>query len=197
MDQPGRSLSPSCHSGRWWRLANRRKFDYSHAARWFAYLAASLFVVGIFAPSFTMIPKFGDGIFERLVRWFVSSDLEPRQFSLVGGILHLFQQGEVFIGGIILLFSIAFPIAKLVVIISAIHGGVPLTVRRLKLLENLGKWSMLDVFVIASLVVCFKGFPGGTHIQVQWGIYVFAISILLSMLATKALGRSMHQLRQE
>jgi paraquat-inducible protein A len=56
----------------------------------------------------------------------------------------------------------------------------------MKIMEKLGKWSMLDVFVIASLVVCFKGFPGGTHIQVQWGIYLFALSVLLSMLATQA-----------
>ncbi len=46
---------------------------------------------------------------------------------------------------------------------------------------------MVDVFVIASLVICFKGFPGGTHIQVQWGIYVFAVSVLLTMLATRVL----------
>ena len=46
---------------------------------------------------------------------------------------------------------------------------------------------MLDVFVIAALVVCFKGFPGGSHIQVDWGIYVFAASVVLSMLATRSM----------
>ncbi|HTQ37561.1 MAG TPA: paraquat-inducible protein A [Pirellulales bacterium] len=158
----------------------------------FAYLAALLFLVGIFAPSFTMIPKFGDGFFERLVRLFVSSDLEPRQFSLVGGILHLFQEGQLFIGGLILLFSLAFPLAKLIALIRAIHLGSRATQRHLKMVESLGKWSMVDVFVIASLVICFKGFPGGTHIQVQWGIYIFAISILLSMWATYILKQQFH-----
>ncbi len=43
---------------------------------------------------------------------------------------------------------------------------------------------MLDVFVIAALVVCYKGYPGGTHIRLQWGIYVFAISVMLTMVAT-------------
>ena len=38
--------------------------------------------------------------------------------------------------------------------------------------------------VIAALVVCYKGYPGGTHIQLQWGIYVFTISVLLTMVAT-------------
>ncbi len=87
------------------------------------YGAAFLFLVGLFAPSFTMIPKFGDGFFERLVRLFVSSDLEPRQFSLAGGIVHLFQEKEFFVGGLILLFSIIFPAAKIVALQLFIHRG--------------------------------------------------------------------------
>ncbi len=158
-----------------------------YAALVLAYLAGLLFLVAIFAPSFTMIPKFGSGFFERLVRLFVSSDLEPRQFSLVGGIIHLFQEREIFIGGLILLFSIAFPVAKVAAIIRSVHLGPQATDRHLKMVESLGKWSMVDVFVIASLVICFKGFPGGTHIQVEWGIYIFALSVLLTMLATYAL----------
>ncbi len=161
-----------------------------HAALWLAYLAGCLFLVGIFAPSFTMIPKFGDGFFERLVRLFVSSDLEPRQFSVVGGIWHLFAEREIFIGAVILLFSVAFPVAKLAAIIRAAHLGPSAAERHLKMVESLGKWSMVDVFVIASLVICFKGFPGGTHIEVQWGIYVFAVSILLTMWATKELQKA-------
>jgi paraquat-inducible protein A len=155
-------------------------------------LAGLLLLVGMFAPTFTIIPKFGNGFFERLVRLFVSSDLEPRQFSLLGGILHLFQQRELFVGGLILLFSVVFPVAKLAAIVLFIHRGPSAAGQYLKLLESLGKWSMLDVFVIASLVICFKGFPGGTQIQVQWGIYVFAISILLTMQATYALKRHVH-----
>lgn len=146
--------------------------------------AAVLFIVGLFAPSFTMIPKFGDGIFERLVRLFVSSDLNPRQFSLAGGILHLFQEHEFFVGGLIFLFSIVFPAAKIVALHLFIHRDRPELTGGLKLIESLGKWSMLDVFVIAALVVCYKGYPGGTHIQLQWGIYVFATSVLLTMVAT-------------
>ena len=175
--------SPRCRR-RWASSFGARP---GYAAGLLAYLAGFLFLVGIFAPSFTMIPKFGSGFFERLVRLFVSSDLEPRQFSLVGGIWHLFQERELFIGGLILLFSVAFPVAKVAAIIRSVHLGPSAAERHLKMVESLGKWSMVDVFVIASLVICFKGFPGGTHIQVQWGIYIFALSILLTMLATYAL----------
>jgi Paraquat-inducible protein A len=151
--------------------------------------SAILFAVGIFAPSFTMIPKLGNGYFEWLVRRFVSSDLEPRSFSLVGGIFHLFHDRELFIGSIILLFSVVFPAAKLAALGLSFRLERGSVERHLGLLEQLGKWSMLDVFVIAALVVCFKGFPGGSHVEVQWGIYVFAASVVLSMLATRAMRR--------
>jgi uncharacterized paraquat-inducible protein A len=50
---------------------------------------------------------------------------------------------------------------------------------------------MLDVFVIAAMVVSFKAYPGGTRIQFEWGIYVFAASVILSMLATHFLKQHM------
>jgi hypothetical protein len=153
------------------------------------FTSAVLFAVGIFAPSFTMIPKLGNGYFEWLVRRFVSSDLEPRSFSLVGGTVHLFRDGDFFIGSVILLFSIVFPAAKLAALGLSFRADQGSAERHLGLLEQLGKWSMLDVFVIAALVVCFKGFPGGSHVDVQWGIYVFAASVVLSMLATHSMRR--------
>jgi hypothetical protein len=159
-------------------------FTRKDAALGLTYGAGILFIVGLFAPSFTMIPKFGDGIFERMVRLFVSSDLEPRQFSLAGGIVHLFQEKDLFIGGLILLFSVVFPSAKIAALVLFIHRGKGVATRGLKVIEHLGKWSMLDVFVIAALVVCYKGYPGGTHIRLQWGLYVFALSVMLTMAAT-------------
>jgi paraquat-inducible protein A len=149
--------------------------------------SAVLFLVGIFAPSFTMIPKLGNGYFEWLVRRFVSSNLEPRSFSLVSGIIHLFRDGDLFVGGVILLFSVVFPAAKLATLGLGFRADGNIAERHLALLEQLGKWSMLDVFVVAALVVCFKGFPGGSHVQVEWGIYVFAGSVVLSMIATRAM----------
>jgi hypothetical protein len=149
--------------------------------------SAILFAVGIFAPSFTMIPKLGNGYFEWLVRRFVASDLEPRSFSLVGGTIHLFRGGDLFVGTIILAFSVIFPAAKLTALGFSLPAKHAAAERYLGLLEQLGKWSMLDVFVIATLVVCFKGFPGGSHVEVEWGIYVFAASVILSMFATRAM----------
>jgi paraquat-inducible protein A len=148
-----------------------------------------LFVVGIFAPSFTMVPKLGDGYFERFMRLFMRDELAPRTFSLVGGMWHLLRDGELFVGGVILLFSVVFPAAKLATLAMSFRAEKGAAERHLGWLEQLGKWSMLDVFVVAALVVCFKGFPGGSHVRVEWGIYVFAASVVLSMLASREMHR--------
>lgn len=108
-------------------------------------------------------------------------------FSVVGGILDLVREGDVFLAGLVFAFSVVFPIVKLALLQHALHG--PLSgERRARLvhaLERLGRWSMLDVFVIAILI-------GAMHLGIlseayaEPGIYVFAAGILLAMAATRA-----------
>jgi paraquat-inducible protein A len=47
----------------------------------------------------------------------------------------------------------------------------------------LGKWSMLDVLVVAILIVLVKLGPLA-KVEPQKGVYVFALAILLSMITT-------------
>jgi uncharacterized paraquat-inducible protein A len=49
--------------------------------------------------------------------------------------------------------------------------------------EALGKWSMTDVFVLAVLVVVFKVDSVNYQLKALSGIYIFATSSLLSILA--------------
>jgi paraquat-inducible protein A len=52
--------------------------------------------------------------------------------------------------------------------------------RVLQGLEALGKWSMLDVFIVAIVIVAVKfGWMSKAH--AESGVYVFAASIFLSM----------------
>ena len=158
--------------------------DYALLA---AYLAAITFVAGIFTPCFTMIPKLGDGIMEEVARNFLSDDLRPQRFSLAGGMLHLFQSGDLLIASLIRLFTILFPLAKLAVLFTIIHAQAATVPKLLAILAHLGKWSMLDVFVIALIVISFKNFPGGSRVEIHSGLYIFATSVLLSMLAAMLL----------
>lgn len=108
-------------------------------------------------------------------------------FSVIGGLVDLAREGDVLLAAIVLAFSVIFPVVKLALLQHALHG--PLAgERRARLvhaLERLGRWSMLDVFVIAILI-------GAMHLGIlseasaEPGIYVFAAGILLAMLATRS-----------
>ena len=46
-----------------------------------------------------------------------------------------------------------------------------------------GKWSMLDVFVVAVLLASVK-LAGLAQVEIHSGLYAFAASVLLTMLIT-------------
>lgn len=120
----------------------------------------------------------------------VSTALSTRTYSVVAGIVDLASDGNVLLAAIVFLFSVLFPIAKLVTLLAVNELALPHSRRAhvLRTLEHLGRWSMLDVFVIVVLVGA---------VQLGWlssgsprsGIYVFAAAILLSMLSTALLER--------
>ena len=79
--------------------------------------------------------------------------------SLLGGILELIQHGSWFVGGIVFLFSVAFPITKIVLLLELsffelLHRRHKATT--LRFMEHLGKWSMMDVMLLAFLVMLVK-----------------------------------------
>ena len=46
---------------------------------------------------------------------------------------------------------------------------------------KLGKYSMLDVFVLAVIVIAVKGLPGGSKVILEMGVYFFGASIIMSL----------------
>lgn len=135
-------------------------------------LLASLVLLGtgIFAPLLT-VQKFY--IFDNTL-------------SLASGLMQLAREGEIVLFAVILLFSIVFPVAKIVVLYLVWNrSGTDAARHRrhLHVIAHYGKWSMLDVFVVALLVVSLK-LGAVAHVQVHVGLYAFAASVLLSMAVT-------------
>ena len=141
------------------------------------WLAHVLLGVGIAAPCMTVTPRMGEHT--RLGEW-LGLIGEPQSYSLLDGIRRLLGGDGIWIGIVLLVFSVLFPIAKLVAVRM-----------RSKHLANLGKYSMVDVFVVALIVVISKSFPGGTDVSVEWGIYPFAGAALLTMVASSRVQSSM------
>ncbi|MDB2685656.1 paraquat-inducible protein A [Mariniblastus sp.] len=108
------------------------------------------------------------------------------QSSILSGIIELFQHGSYFVGGIVFLFSILFPLTKIVMLFEL--SCLKLLNRRhkaftLRLMEKIGKWSMMDVMLLAFLVMLVKL---GDLVEFQFGpaIVAFVGCVMMSMLAS-------------
>jgi paraquat-inducible protein A len=107
-------------------------------------------------------------------------------FSLASGIFYLLKEGETLLFIVVFSFSILMPVWKMVLLYRLLHsqdGDNAGRHRQLHVLSFLGKWSMLDVFVVAILVVTVK-LGAIASITVHFGIYLFTLAVLASMLLT-------------
>jgi paraquat-inducible protein A len=112
-----------------------------------------------------------------------SSLAADKSYSIMGGIAGYFGDGKYFIGSIILLFSCVFPGIKLAALGWLWFAPTVRENRRksLRIIEPLGKWSMLDVLVVILFAGAVKlGLIADA--TVLSGAYVFGSAILLSMI---------------
>jgi paraquat-inducible protein A len=115
---------------------------------------------------------------QKMVLW-------KNEYSVIAGVHGLWEQRQYALAIILFFFSIVFPIFKLAAL--AFVWAVRLTEQKretvLRWLGILGKWSMLDVFVVAILIVLVKLGPLA-KVEPQRGLYWFAAAILLSMITS-------------
>lgn len=104
------------------------------------------------------------------------------RYSILGGLQALWRDQHLLAFAAILLFSVVLPYIKLLLlgVLWLLPQG-PRDGRALVLLETLGKWSMLDVLVVALAIVSLQSsFLVDSRLQI--GIYYFAAAALGSML---------------
>ena len=111
-------------------------------------------------------------------------------YSVFRGVMELARCGDWLLAAILFFFSMVFPFAKLGTL--AVIWFRPLSeqdrLKALRWLGIMGKWSMLDVFVVAILIVAAK-LRDLTQVEPRIGIYLFALAIMLSMLSTMRVER--------
>jgi len=111
--------------------------------------------------------------------------LWKNEYSVIAGVHGLWEQGQYALAIILFFFSIVFPLFKLAML--SFIWFIRLAERKrqavLHWLGILGKWSMLDVFVVAILIVLVKLGPLA-KVQPQRGVYWFAAAIFLSMITS-------------
>jgi len=114
----------------------------------------------------------------------------PETYSIYGGIEVLWLDGNTVLAAVVFAFSIVFPVGKLLALGAILSGRLrPERGRRLaEQLMLLGKWSMLDVFVVAGFVGAMRmAIAQGTS---RAGIHVFCAAIVVSMIAAEAVVRA-------
>ena len=111
---------------------------------------------------------------------------------LLNMIKDTFGHGEVFLGAIILVFSVLFPLSKNLLGLAASMSGSQASKQSLyRMLSKTSKWSMTDVFVVALLILFMKAENIHLYMQADNGVYCFAISALLSSLGAYVLGQEL------
>jgi len=111
-------------------------------------------------------------------------------FSLISGLRQLFENDQVLIGLLIGFFSLCVPVIKGTVIWLAASGHAssrPL----LALADRLGKWSMLEVFVAALLIIAIKLGPI-VDATLHYGVWLLAASVLCSGVASQLFEHERH-----
>jgi paraquat-inducible protein A len=111
--------------------------------------------------------------------------------SLLSALQQLVQEAEWGLFALVGAFSVLFPIIKILLLLL-VWNFDPSRGRQhrrhLAWLATYSKWSMLDVFVVALLVVSVKlGSLAEAHVEI--GIYAFAASVILTMLISAWIGR--------
>ncbi len=137
--------------------------------------ALGFFATGIFLP-FTSVTKL----------W-----LFENQVSVFQGLIILWKAGELFLFLILFVFTVCFPFVKINALLALwLYPGLTSEQAKnfFKFVSHLGKWSMLDVFVVAILVLTVKS-GGLASIKVQSGFFLFLISVTLTQFASLWTGK--------
>jgi len=103
--------------------------------------------------------------------------------GILGAINKLYTNEEYVVAITILFFSVILPLLKsLTLSLTLLFHNFTWTHKLVNLFKHLGKWSMIDVFVVATLLVYLTSNGNAlSHAEIQVGLYFFLLYVLLSM----------------
>ena len=109
--------------------------------------------------------------------------------TIMSGVITLLKHGMVPIAAVVFIASILVPTFKLVgigLLLYSVQRHQPLSARQrilmYRFIEFIGRWSMLDIFVIAILVAVVN-FGRIASVEANLGAVAFATVVILTMLA--------------
>lgn len=118
--------------------------------------------------------------------------------TILEGVQALYNAGEVFVAIVVLVASLIIPIIKILMLLFlsiriSVKGATTESDHYLhKALEVLGRWSMLDVFLVAILVAMMK-LGDLAKVSVGLGSVFFLLVVIFSMISAEALTKALKQ----
>lgn len=118
------------------------------------------------------------------------SILGSQQDTILSGIIYLWLSGSYLLALVVLVASIIVPLMKILILtflLLSVHWrsirGVRQRTRLYRLVEVIGRWSMLDVFVVALLAALVRAGALATIVP-GTGAVAFAAVVVLTMMAS-------------
>ena len=111
--------------------------------------------------------------------------------TIISGVIYFFNSGSYLIAAVIFIASIIVPITKVAILIYLLISVQLKSAIRKKerkrlyvLTEVIGKWSMVDVYVVA-IMIALVHFEGLTQIEAGDGAIFFLLVVISTMLGAK------------
>jgi len=138
-------------------------------------------------------------IVHKNIEYFGDVVLSFESKSIIGSIEKLYTNGSIPIAIAILLFSVIIPTIKtLSLLYISLFENRKFAKRVVLFFKHLGKWSMLDVFIVALLLVFFTSYSGDvSKAEAEIGVYLFLAYVILSMLASLSADRLLRGYKEE
>lgn len=110
------------------------------------------------------------------VLWFWGTD----EVSIFSGIIRLYDK-DLFLCIVVAVFAVVAPYLKTLALAFVQFSDEEAGDQIMPAIELLGRFSMIDVFLVAFYVVLYRGIA---DVQIAWGLYLFTGLVLASLWAS-------------
>ena len=129
-------------------------------------LSIAFFVLGVYFPLLSTKTRL------------LGINLSYEEVTLFDSVSMFFKNQEYFLAGVILVFTFILPVFKYIELIIRVAKN-----KTSKMLQNLDKWNMLDVFLVALLILNFKMSSNIVVMELRIGTTFIALAVIFRMLA--------------
>lgn len=123
--------------------------------------------------------------------------LTQQSVKLFDSVKMFFESGDYLLATIIFLFTIALPIVKFFELTNRIVPFIKTSKRVSSILHKLDKWSMLDVFLVALLLLNFKMDSNIIVMKLKAGTTFIALSIIFRMFVSVLIDKYLKNSKEE